>query len=476
MMESNTKLEAARRLRGWSLEVASQKIGVHPRTLRRWETGKSKPHGFRVYKISEVYEMTPSALGIGSERHQWYTPDQRKAGHKENLLLTRVVEPLITDEELDLHLMGLILQRKLERNNLDYRTFQLQIHQCIQAYDQSLQALQVSYSTDPLRIQALRVVASIPVAMYLEDITRRSQLAESSTDILTYCASAITACWHMDLQSNLSLARTLVSGYIILLSEVFARSEPCRPAAAELIAQACVLRTMLAIQLEGPHTSVSYYTRALEFSQFADGSSEETSFAIHTHTLHGYGRQPARTLQKMAESLWLLRPVPPSPDFCLVRDYLQKMTSFYQMPDLAMPEMEQGIQSEPPQAFHFPGTIDYARTALNLWDGLTYHELDTYAQVLNSSRTDNPYEEPVCDGPEEVREEFLHNRALASLRLHDMEQGITTLRAAIPQALSLGNEQELVEVRKAYHMTQFLIPGESSRPAQEVKDLLKKHD
>ena len=163
-MERNTKLEAARRLRGWTLEVASQKIGVHPQTLRRWETGKSRPHGFRIYKISEVYEMTPSALGIGSEHHQSFYPET-KMSHTEDLLLARIAEPLMTIDELDLHLMGLILQRKLDRQNLDYQTFQQQIHQCIQAYDNSVRTrLPLPQPDDPARLQALRVVASIPIA------------------------------------------------------------------------------------------------------------------------------------------------------------------------------------------------------------------------------------------------------------------------------------------------------------------------
>jgi len=472
MMESNTKLEAARRLRGWSLEVASQKIGVHPRTLRRWETGKSKPHGFRIYKISEVYEMTPSALGIGSERHQWYMPGKSKPRRKETLLLTHVVEPLITVEDLDLRLMDLILQRKLDHQNLDYRTFQMQLDQCIQAYDKNLHMLQVSPDADPVRIQALRVVASIPIAAYLENGSRRSRLA-SPTEILTHCASAITACWHMNLKSELTLARTLVSGYIILLSELFTRSERCRQPAAELIAQACLLRTMLAMQLDGAHASVSYYTRALEFSQFAD--DVRSPLPIPAPTPCGYGRQPARTLQKMAESLWLLKPAPPPPDFPLVRDYLQKMHSFYHFSHLDAPERENPVVSESFSSFSFSDTIDYATTALNLWDGLAYHELGEYAHMLDSSGAGNA-EAPISDVPERIREEFLQNRALASLRLHDMDQSVTTLRAAIPQALSMGSEQELVEARNAYHMMQFLVSSDSIVPAQELKDLLKTHD
>ena len=474
MMESNSKLEVARRLRGWTLEVASQKIGVHPHTLRRWETGKSKPHGFRIYKISEVYEMTPSSLGIGSERHQWFVPNNTTPRGKERLLLTRVVEPLITIEDLDLHLMGLILQRKLDRQNLDYRAFQLQIHQCIKEYDDSLKALHVSHPADPVRVQALRVVASIPIAAYLENVKQRS-LAAPPAEILIHCASAITACWHMDLSQDLKLARTFVSGYIILLSDIFTRFEHCQHAAAELIAQACLLRTMLAIQLEGTQTSVSYYARALEFSQIADNAGAAPGLSMYAHALYGYGRQPAQTLQRMAEALWLLKPAPPPPDFPLVRDYLQKVASLYQMPYANEQIRESPAPGERAEAFGFPGTIDYAEAALNVWDGLTYYELGEYAQALDNSCAGNP-QELVCDAPEQVRGEFLQNRALASLRLHDMKQSITTLRAVIPQALSMGNEQELVEAREAYHMMQFLLPGESTTPAQELKDLLKKHD
>lgn len=474
-MERNSKLEAARRLRGWTLEVASQKIGVHPQTLRRWETGKSRPHGFRIYKISEVYEMTPSALGIGSEHHQSLYPETQTTSPAEDLLLARIAEPLMTIDELDLHLMGLILQRKLDRQNLDYQTFQQQIHQCIQAYDDSARARQpLPQPDDPARLQALRVVASIPIAAYLET-TAPHALPAPPEEILTHCASAITACWHMDLSQDLTLLRSFVSGYIILLSEIYSHADRCQHAAAELIAQSCLLRTMLALQLEGPHASVTYYTRALEFGQIAENAGHAGAAPIHANAPYGYGKQPARTLKKMAEALWLLKPAPPPPDFPLIRDYLQKVSSIYEVTALSELEELDDAPSEPPTFSLFSGSIDYAEAALNLWHGITYHELGEYVQALDNSRPGSR-EEPVCDAPEQVRGEFLHNRALASLRLHDMDQGITTLRAAIPQALSMGNERDLVEAREAYHMMQFLAPNEPATSNRELRDLLKKHD
>jgi|SRR5579883_1323632 transcriptional regulator with XRE-family HTH domain len=469
MMERNSKLEAARRLRGWSLEVASQKIGVHPRTLRRWETGKSRPHGFRVYKISEVYESTPTALGIGSDYHMLSSTEETRAP-EQDLLLSHFAEPVITIEDLDLHLMGLILQRKLDRQNLDYQAFQLQIHQRIREYDDYMKEQKAYSPSNPARLQALRVVASIPIAAYLENISQDT-LPAPAEDILTHCASAITACWHMSQGEDLVLARSLVSGYLVLLSEIFTHAAHCRQATAELIAQACLLRTMLALQLESQQASVSYYTQALEFSRIAENTETSIASPVHAHTLPGYGKQPEQALRKIAESIWLLKPAPPLPDFPLVRDYLQKISTLYQVPLGG----EHGELDQSSELHHFPPSIDYAEAALNLWDGITYHELTEYAQALDASQP-NSQEKPVCDAPEPVRLEFLPNRALASLRLHDMDQEITTLRASLPQALSLGNEQELLEARKAYHLVQFLQPGEVPAPVAELKDLLKKHD
>jgi len=463
-MESHSKLEAARRLRGWTLEVASQKIGVHPRTLRRWERGKSRPQGFRVFKISQVYEATPSALGIAT-----CAPEAGTVSEEPGSPLTTIGEPGLSAEDLDLHLISLILQRKLERENLDYQAFQERVDQCIKDYDAHMHARQADNPADPARQQALRVVASVPIVAYLENLTPLS-LPAPPEDILIHCASAITACWHMGQEEDLKLARSFVTGYLILLSEVFSRVTACRQAAAALIAQACLLRTILAYKLEGLHAGVNYYARALEFSLLADAAHSPVNPSLGLSAL--YGKQPAEALHQMADAIWLLKPAPAPPDFRLIRDYLQKISVFYKFSALQSAESDESDLAEFRQ---FPPILDYAEAALNLWDGMIYHELDEYAQTLDNLRP-GTIEEPVCDAPEQVRLEFLPNRALASLRLHDMDQAISTLRASIPQVLTLGGEQELLEARKAYHLMQFTLPADSRSTSSELKDLLRIHD
>lgn len=475
MMECNSKLEAARRLRGWTLEVASQKIGVHPRTLRRWETGQSKPQGFRVFKISEVYETTPTALGIGITHPQVLDAGSDPLPEDHDELLTHIVEPLLTTDDLDLHLMGLILQRKLDRQNLDYQVFQQQMDQCIREHDEYRQAQPSGCSMDSVRSQALRVVASIPLAAYLENLSPQ-RLPAPPEDILTHCAGALTACWHMTQGDDLALVRSFISGYLILLNEIFVRATHCRRAAAELIAQACLLKTILLLRIDGPQAGVNYYARALEFSRLADYTEVSDTFSTPLANRSNYGKQPAQVLQKMAEAVWLLKPVPLPPDYPLIHGYLQKMSSFYQIIAVGGQRTSDGPEAEPLELYRFLPALDYAEAALNLWPGIAFHELSEYARALDNSQQSFSEE---CEGhiSEQVRLEFLSNRALASLRLHDMDQSVAAFRATIPQAFLVKSEQKLLEVREAYHLLQFLQTSDISTVDEaELRDLLKRHD
>jgi transcriptional regulator with XRE-family HTH domain len=478
MSEHTSKLEAARRLRGWTLEIASQKIGVHPQTLRNWERGKSKPHGFRIRRISQVYETTPAALEL-----EWGYDDQPASFNNSDGFIrpehffSDITEPTVPIDNLDLRLLSLIIQRKLDHWSHDYHSFQLQIDQCIREYDEYMQAKPAPNAGNTERQQALHAIATIPILIYLEHMDRYQPTLPE--DILVHCAAGITACWHMG--QDFVPARTFISGYLILLSDIFTRSEYYREETAELIAQACLLRMLLASQLEGPQTSINYYIRALEFGRIAEKIASPQASLAHLSSLHRYGKQPEQILKRIAEAIWLLKPAPSLPDFPLIREYVQKLASLYQFLAPDGQDFEPsfrpgwGEQARSTELDYFPSTIDYASTALNLWDGITHDKLDEYARTLDDLRPSGG-REPVCDAPEIVRMEFLSNRALAALRLHDMDQAITTMRASIPAVLTLGDERDLVEVHEAYHLMQFLLPGQASPPTSALKDMLKTHD
>ncbi len=477
MAERKSKLEEARRLRGWSLETASLKIGVHPQTLRRWETGKNKPHDSRVRKISEVYETTPAGLDLDWNYHHVPLTAflSNDLGELEPFLATLAAFPL-SIEELGLHLMALTLQRKVDRQNLNYAPFQLQIHQYIKEYDDYIRSQHTMLPANSLRQQTLRVVATMPITAHLE-IIEKNPLPVPPEDILTHCASGIAVCWHMSQDEDLLLTSAFVSSYLILLTKIFESFVHCRLAAAELISQAYLFRTILSLQMQESQSSIKCYTSALEYSGIARDADGAMCAPILLSSLRHYGKQPAQALEKMANSLWLLKPIPAPADFSLIRDYIQRITEFYLAPGQldARQRRSKPSSSDASEIDEFPISIDYAETALTLWDGVTHYELGEYIHALEDLLPTS-HSEVVYDAPEQVRHEFLQNRALAALRLHDMSQAISSLRVALPEALSMGTEQELVKADEAYHILQFFQASESSTPGSDLKDLLKKHD
>lgn len=62
------KLRAARLERHWTLAQAAEQVEVDVNTLSRWERGKTRPHGYNVVRLCEVYEKTPTELGLESKQ------------------------------------------------------------------------------------------------------------------------------------------------------------------------------------------------------------------------------------------------------------------------------------------------------------------------------------------------------------------------------------------------------------------------
>lgn len=381
----------------------------------------------------------------------------------------------ISIENLDLCLMDLITQSKCNQSRSpDYQAFQLRIDQCIREHDNYLQKKHAHDLEDTRRLQALCAVATIPLSDHLEHLDSYV-LPAAPEEILLHCAAGITACWHMG--QDLILIRKFISGYLVLLSEVFSQANHCQTAAAELIAQAYLFRSLLASQLEGRHAGINYYLKALKFGEIANIPAQSSIPGIYPGSLHRYGKQPEQILKRFSEAVWLLKPTPPPSDFLLIYDYMQEAVSqayslFLDEADLETSE-KQDVSSKQRDLRTVPSPIDYASIALNHWERMTQHRLKEYARALDDFTKQL---EPICDAPEPYRLGFLPNRALAALRLHDMDQAVTCLRAAIPQIMSFGNEQELVQAREAYHLMQFLLTDNPNAPTPEPKNLFKKHD
>ena len=60
----NHALRAARTTKHWSMQAASERVGVDRVTYSRWERGEQTPHLTTLDLLCRAFEMSPEALGF----------------------------------------------------------------------------------------------------------------------------------------------------------------------------------------------------------------------------------------------------------------------------------------------------------------------------------------------------------------------------------------------------------------------------
>ncbi len=66
-MRQNMKAERARV--GLTIEEVASRIGVHPNTLSRWESGTAEPYAENIIALARLYQCTPEyLLGMSDQR------------------------------------------------------------------------------------------------------------------------------------------------------------------------------------------------------------------------------------------------------------------------------------------------------------------------------------------------------------------------------------------------------------------------
>ncbi len=63
-MPINHDLRSARRAKRWSMQVASERVGVDRVTYSRWERGEQTPHLSTLDLLCRAFEQSPEALGF----------------------------------------------------------------------------------------------------------------------------------------------------------------------------------------------------------------------------------------------------------------------------------------------------------------------------------------------------------------------------------------------------------------------------
>ena len=62
------RIAEAREAAGYSAAQAARRLGIHSKTLQRWERGESEPRGNRLMMLAGMFGVTPAWL-LGGEQY-----------------------------------------------------------------------------------------------------------------------------------------------------------------------------------------------------------------------------------------------------------------------------------------------------------------------------------------------------------------------------------------------------------------------
>ncbi len=469
-----TKLINARLNRQWTVEHAAEEIGVGINTLIRWEHGPNRPFAYNVRKICNVYGTAASELDLEDECY----PDipEISATTEELAKADEMLRALI---RRDLTLRLLKIPWTWPRSNTAYYELQARIRQETEDY----RTMNHEPNEPVTRRDALRRLALLPIETRGLTLlgTASSYPAE---EILPFCATGVAACWQLAKGRDLSLTNAILSAYVPTLTSIARQPSHHQKAAANLAAQTYILKGILGFHLERLSASEAHFQNALMYSNIAEDPILITVSLEQQAVTCYYDKRPEEALAKSKEAAASLSNMPP-----LVRSFIYSHLSTYQaqcgqkQDALRALGLAQDYFSRQSTDNNSPIYLDYGSSNLTLYEGSTHYALglsekqqDKKTRYLKAFESFKQVEalSPLRGTSERTRIQLLNSRALAALRLNEMDEFLNCMKIAIPGTAALGSKLRLAEQRHIFELMEFVWSGESR--IDELKEMFELHD
>lgn len=437
-------LTRARQKKLWTLEEAAEALGVSVSTVERWEKGLTRPQGYHLRRICEVYGLTPETLGIHGESVPVAIPISEKLRSMAMSDLTIRLSILATSTHRSLYEVQHELRRTLEESVKD---------------------------DDITRREALRRLTWLP----LLGVLAGNATPVGGGDIMNQYAAGITACWELSKGDgyDITLAYEQINTYLAQLSGYLqaANSTAQRKAALTLIAQCYHFKTIMGFHVESLPAARGYAYQALHYSTLADDVPLQIEVIVRLAWIYYYDKQYQQAYTEISNVVAKLEATKtPLPHLLVSSVYstnaIMQAVCHQKQPAL----LSLGLAQE-----HFtvsdndePGChIDHGFASHVLEDGLTYAHLgmlDKAQDALNQLANK-------ASSWERVRIEAYNSQVLALLKSpgKDLEQTVSLWSTAIRGATTLKSERRWQEAMENYSIMQAIWPGE--RRIEELQDL-----
>jgi transcriptional regulator with XRE-family HTH domain/tetratricopeptide (TPR) repeat protein len=494
----NQKLRTARILKCWSMERASEMVGVSKSTYLRWETGHQKPHPTTLDLLCQAFEMSPEELGFPLPLSQ-EEPERRErepdsvvpssTAHEtvpsvvlyaKEHIQSSASEVLAKTPVSSFTLRQQLIQRLVAEwhgRAMYCDELQMLVDQELQMFD-LVKSLYHEETYTLSRRSVLSSLATLPLAL-LSPIPSLQKVPPHPEELLPACAASITSCWSLLNGDGLTTVEQTVPMYLPTLVKWARQTSRYQRVAATLGAQGGRLMGIIAYHHCCFQDGLAFANQAVELARLSGDSNLLAHALLGTSWAHDWCQQPRLMLQKSQEAVQLL-PEVLSP---LQSNIFARLGYAYAQNNMR----EEALHSVAEARTHFPTTFgevpcyvsaDYDLSALIIFEGETYFALgendtDHASEYYKQASEALGQIQTILPGtvlPERNRVQITNYQAQAAIGMGNLEEAEHYLIAGMQGAIALGSEKRRQEVLANWQRAQNRWPQE--RKVLTMADLL----
>jgi tetratricopeptide (TPR) repeat protein/DNA-binding XRE family transcriptional regulator len=440
----NEQLETARMHKRWSVNVASEKVGVSVNTFNRWERGLQVPQLSTLDMVCRAFDMSPEELGFAQALIA-----KRRAKQQER----EKVEPATSSASLP------ALPIPPTGNIHDSMTITT-LSLCKTSVEQVERSLEQSGQTDNeedgrdddmvkelSRRRAITTLLGTPVSVFGLVQGGSSKLLHPA-EIISLCEASIPLAWRLYFEGGLDEVNQTLPGYLTQLTKLAKEPSHYQRRATILASQGYQLASLLASQYQNFGTAANCATQALTFADQVADPHLQTASLIRQALVYFYLKRPQQRLrayelaaqrsQKASALLQGRTHIGLSETYgCLGHE--QKARQHLDLAYRTFPE-----HCEEDLAFSY---THFNHSSLLGHEGIMYLNLN-YPQRAWENFAQMDKELPKTLVPDRI--ELTIRQAMASYNLGERDQSCHYVEAAVRSSLMVGNQLRYDEAYAIY--------------------------
>jgi transcriptional regulator with XRE-family HTH domain/tetratricopeptide (TPR) repeat protein len=438
----NSFLRAARLKKCWTVEMASDEVGVSVRTFQRWEHGERIPHLSTLSLLCKAFAMSPEDLGYGaliessiavaeygvSGMFEAYSPGEELLAASESIF-----EPANSLHE----------DTKRERNG---RRNDMVVQAEVLA--RRFQEMNGGQGQSVSRRRALTYFVGLPLALQQELLQIKGSSLNLSENVLTLYEKAIPACWDLYYAGEQAEVRRVLSTYMMQLASAAQSSPKQERAGARLLSLSHQLASILALEQENFSIALEHCQQGLNYGERAGDANLQAAALMRKVDVLLFRKRHSQRFNVLQEVEQYASAVSPLlrgriySGLAEIYGYRQDKAAALRYIGLAQDTYPDAPEQDP--VFFYTQANNYMQFSDA---GLTHLHLEQHREADEAFTRASAFVPPTVNSR---RVELLCWQTLTAARVGDQEQSSAYLQQAVQAVYQLGSDIYYTEASDAY--------------------------